>query len=486
MSLNLNQSDYNVLKQRFIKKFIKINLLDFKYNIVDEISGNCIAASINEDANSDLRRSCSVSLVVTDSSFDIKSGGKIWLDKFIQLYVGYENSRTKEIQWYAQGIFLINSPTWVYDGATNELSFSALDLMSKLTGVRNGQLEGIPTTIAKDENVRKAIIKTLELGGFTKYVCDECYTTDDNGKQVIQAVPYDITIDQGGTVYDILCKLRDIIPQYEIYFDVDGVFHYEMIPSGDDEPIVLDDDLLKRIVTSEQIDTDFESVKNYVEIWGHTWDIKYYSDKATTTVENGVIIPTYPEINGLAENTVIGFVLTDDVTYESGLSIRLIQDRKIVDYAGEPVKSLTKDEIWIFRFKADLTWEYMGHEQAQAISYDDNPESPFYVGNPIGSSSVGRIRIVLYGGEYDNIYSDNLAKQRADFEIYQRCRLQDSISLSMIPIPWLKTHVLINYSPKGSSVPEKYLIKSISTDYSASGAMSINAIKYYPYYPNGN
>ena len=62
----------------------------------------------------------------------------------------------------------------------------------------------------------------------------------------------------------------------------------------------------------------------------------------------------------------------------------------------------------------------MGHQQAQATSYDNNPSSPFYVGNPIGSSSVGRIRIVLYGGEYDNISSDALAKHSADFDTSQR------------------------------------------------------------------
>ena len=31
-------------------------------------------------------------------------------------------------------------------------------------------------------------------------------------------------------------------------------------------------------------------------------------------------------------------------------------------------------------------WRFMGHQQAQATSYDNNPSSPFYVGDPIGSS----------------------------------------------------------------------------------------------------
>ena len=127
-------------------------------------------------------------------------------------------------------------------------------------------------------------------------------------------------------------------------------------------------------------------------------------------------------------------------------------------------------------------WRFMGHQQAQATSYDNNPSSPFYVGDPIGSSSVGRIRIVLYGGEYDNIYSDDLAKQRADFEIYQRSRLNDSISMETIPIPWMDANIVISHRFGQKQEPSKYIVKSFSVDYSTGGTMTINAISWYPYY----
>ena len=127
-------------------------------------------------------------------------------------------------------------------------------------------------------------------------------------------------------------------------------------------------------------------------------------------------------------------------------------------------------------------WRFMGHQQAQATSYDNNPSSPFYVGDPIGSSSVGRIRIVLYGGEYDNIYSDDLAKQRADFEIYQRSRLNDSISMETIPIPWMDANIVVSHRFGQKQEPSKYIVKSFSVDYATGGTMTINAITWYPYY----
>ena len=678
--VNIGAEDYNVLKQQYIKKYIRLELLDFQYNIVDELSGNMTKCSINVDSNSDLRRSCDLGFVVTTSTFDIKAGSKLWLDKFVRPYVGYENMRTGEIQWYNQGIYLVNNPQWSYNASTNEISMQALDLMSKLTGLRNGNLEGIPTKIAKDENVREAIIKTIELGGFTKYICEECKTKDGT----IVPVPYDIEIDVGGTIYDILTGLRDIMPNYQIYFDINGVFHYEPIPLAYDDPVLIDDDLFNNVLISENINTDFESVKNYVEVLGHTWDVDYYSPSESTTVNGGTITPTFADLKTLEDGTAVGITLPSDVNSTSGLNIDFLGTNKIVDIDSKNVQSLSKDTEWIFQFVPgpklpsgyteleyiqssgtqyintgfkptgntrvvvdflaynqttaqqgifgsrpgasgrftlftgystaslqvdyntamsladqdveisglDLTkrvnismnnklvidgttvsstavksftstynmylfannnigvvqlpsslnlyscaiyddntlvrnfvpcknsdgivglydsvnsqfyqnagtgsftagpeveqedkggpfWRFMGHQQAQATSYDDNPSSPFYVGDPIGSSSVGRIRIVLYGGEYDNIYSDDLAKQRADFEIYQRSRLNDSISMETIPIPWMDANIVISHRFGQKQEPSKYIVKSFSVDYATGGTMTINAISWYPYY----
>ena len=124
MALNITQDDYNILRQSYIKQYIKLDLLDFNMNVVDELSGNLIGLSVTVDANADLRRSCECSLVVTDSSFEIKSGSKIWLDKYIRPWIGYLNMRTGNIQWYNQGIYLINAPSYQYDAATYTLSFS--------------------------------------------------------------------------------------------------------------------------------------------------------------------------------------------------------------------------------------------------------------------------------------------------------------------------------------------------------------------------
>lgn len=471
--LNITQNDYNIIKQRINERYIKINILDFQYRIVDQISGNMLSCSVQCDADSDLRRSCSVSLVVRDNSFDIQSGGKIWLDKYIQVYIGLKNIYTQEIQWYNQGIYLIDAPTWNYDATTSTLSFSGLDLMSKLTGARNGQLQGIPTVIKQGESVREAMIATLALGGFTKYVVSECVNRDGT----VQAVPYDIEIDQGGFVYDILSALRDILPQYQIYFDVDGVFHYDLIPTGDDEPVVITDDIWKTILIGEDISTDFASVKNYIEVYGYTHDPEYYP--SAISVSGATVTMTIASLTTLSENNIIGFTLPSAVSGNIQLEVNNFGAKNLVDSNGNYITSLEADTYYVALYQSNGTWKFLGHQQAQATWSDENPDSPFYINGP-----VGIIRQVLCGSDYENIQSDELALERAKLEIYWKCRLNDSITLNIVPIPWLDVNLVVFHAPKDEIEEKRYIIKSYSVDYgSVESTMSVSMISYYAYYP---
>lgn len=622
MIKQISQNDYTILKQQTINKYIRLDILDYNFNIVDEVSGDLINLSVSVNADSDLRRSCQVELVVKGNGYKVQSGGKIWLDKYIRPWIGYESIHSGEIQWYNQGVFLINAPTYNYDATTKSLSFEGLDLMSKLTGVRDGQLEGLETIIHQGENVRDVIISTIsQLGGFKKYIVNNCQY--QNGE--IQNVPNDIEINQGGTVYDILKQLRDILPSYEIFFNTDGVFIYQPIPTGKNESILIDDDLLSQIIISEDVAVDFENVKNVVEVWGQTHDIDNFA--TSFTLDGNDITLAVPGISSLGQNTLIGFTPTSDIdgsisiklsgvstgesgegymvsdvanpnagggvfTYnggfkktstsgqyfigkadaqyqynisrvffnlkeettvtlhaksvykntlssqfalgkvdmllENGLSDNTQMRKGIAtdewvwnftmpkgshfidvyvqwtewnaeNYFGlyfeipsgistdayflvrqdaTAVTHLSKDELYLILWNG-TNWTFLGHQQAQAVAKDENPESPFYI-----YSSVGEIRLVLYGGEYDNIYSDDLAQQRANYELWKRTRLEDTITLTCIPIPWLNVNQLVEYTSHESGETHQYIIKSITTDYNETGTQTIVMSRYYPLYPD--
>ena len=479
MPINVGQDDYNILSQQIITKYIKLEILNFQYNVVDEISGNLTAMSVNIDSESDLRRSCNLTFVVTDASFDVKAGNKIWLDKFCRPWVGYENIYTGKIQWYNQGIYLINAPSWRYNATTHELSLAGLDLASKLTGLRNGELEGIPTKIPAGSSVREAMIAAIELAGFTKYTISECKDVDGN----IIAVPNDIEIAQGGTVWNIVTQLRDILPRYQTFFDVDGVFIYQPIPTGSGDPVIIDDTIWPNLLIDESINNDFESVKNYIEVYGRTLDPSYFSTNTTYSGSTlSLTVADYP--TALTDNTIVGFTTpsTGDISATGGISLKMNSLTASVLYeygTNNPVTALDNETYYVAYYNQG--WYLMGHQQPVGIAYDDNPDSPFYV-----NGSIGRIRHVLYGGEYENITSDKLALERAKYELWKSTRLQDSITLTSIPNPWLDVNVLISHAIRGKSQENaaQYIIKSISTDYGIEGTQRINAITYYPLYPD--
>lgn len=479
MPINVGQDDYSILSQQIITKYIKLEILNFQYNVVDEISGNLTAMSVNIDSESDLRRSCNLTFVVTDASFDVKAGNKIWLDKFCRPWVGYENIYTGKIQWYNQGIYLINAPSWRYNATTHELSLAGLDLASKLTGLRNGELEGIPTKIPAGSSVREAMIAAIELAGFTKYTISECKDVDGN----IIAVPNDIEIAQGGTVWNIVTQLRDILPRYETFFDVDGVFIYQPIPTGSGDPVIIDDTIWTNLLIDESINNDFESVKNYIEVYGRTLDPSYFSTNTTYSSSTlSLTVADYP--TALTDNTIVGFTTpsTGDISARRGIILKMNSLAASVLHVygtNDPVTALDNDTYYVAYYNQG--WYLMGHHQPVGIAYDDNPDSPFYV-----NGSIGRIRHVLYGGEYENITSDKLALERAKYELWKRTRLQDNITLTSIPNPWLDVNILISHAIRGKSQENaaQYIIKSISTDYGIEGTQSINAITYYPLYPD--
>ena len=135
------QAEYNLAKQNVRINYYKIILLNYQFQNVGELTGDSIETpSFTIDANS----------------------------------VGQKNIRTKEIEYTNMGIYLINNPQRVYSATDNTLTIQGLDLMAKMTGLRNGNLQGMPYLIPQGSNVRVAIIAVLELAGFTRYVVDEC------------------------------------------------------------------------------------------------------------------------------------------------------------------------------------------------------------------------------------------------------------------------------------------------------------------------
>lgn len=452
---------YNDAKKNIRDLRVKINILNFNMQTVDEITGVVLDGSINVDATADIRRTCSLSLVVKDSTLELQPGGRIWVDKYFQVFVDYLNSG----DWINMGIYLVDAPSWSYDPGNSTLSLQGLDLMSKLTGQRNGYLEGIPTIIPQDSSIRDSMISTLvDLGGFNNYVIE------DNP----QPVPYEIKIDRGGTVYDILSELRDITPNYEIFFDVDGVFHYQQIPSGQNEASYIQDDMWKQIVLSESTSVDFGEVKNVVEVYGMSHDPSHYGEAA---VDGNTYNVTMAGVDSLTKGLIYGFK-APSIVENPMLKINSLPAYPLVNEDGTTAVIPQANKFYVVQYKGEENFLFLGYQQPYAIAKDENPDSPFYI------NTIGEIRQVFYGDEYENIWSNDLAQQRANYELWLHTRLNDSISLSVVPLYWLDVNILVDYTRVNTTETNQYIIKSIDTSLSPDGSQTINMVRYYPLYPD--
>ena len=266
MGIRPTQTDYDLVQMKTRNSKIKVELLNFNFETINSLEGKVISGSINVDATADIRRTCSLGLIATNIEENMAtSGGEIWLDKFIKVYQGVDNPRNNnETVWWNLGMFLINNPNTVYNSTDHTITFEGLDLMAKLTGRRNGQLPAVTTLVPAGSKIAAVVQKTItQLGGFSKYVIQ------DEGLEV----PYDIKMDMGATIYDLLVELRDLYSNWEMFFDVDGIFHWQKIPSGENEPVIFDfDSLMQPMVISDSIDINFENVKNHIIVWGRLLD----------------------------------------------------------------------------------------------------------------------------------------------------------------------------------------------------------------------
>ena len=100
MQMMIKGRQYNVALQQGRIIHSKIYILNYDLQRVAEIEGVVLdGGTFTIDATSDIRRTCSIQVAPTDSSFDLIAGdsvkasiknanAKIWLDKYFQIFIG--------------------------------------------------------------------------------------------------------------------------------------------------------------------------------------------------------------------------------------------------------------------------------------------------------------------------------------------------------------------------------------------------------------
>ncbi len=564
--VNITEQQYSIVKQPYRDLYCKVDLLNYQFQVVDEIGGVVVSDSWTISATSDIRRTGVISLIPDNmDAYRIQAGSKIFLDKYVQVYIGIKDNTTDEIVYNNMGIYLINNPTHSFDSTNNQITLQLIDLMSKLTGLRNGYLTGYEYQLKEGQDVREIIIAVLAEAGFDNY-------NIEINKEDYQTIQYDMAIEGTGTLYDILNTInQNQYINYQMYFDVNGVFHFNRIPMTGQDTVMVDDDIWKYAYMSHDVTTDYESLKNHIIVLGKTHTATNYSADCTydsvnktfnmtcagvkrernhiklafttpSDLEPTIIGETYyirlndwmtykikanlggynfslkpntyyviklqnfprasisisgaqntttytlkAPIEGIDENEIVGSNIS--ITAKS-IQEAISQGYIITSYDKENLTITTNRTLnadaalnnrltYVYNTRGidDVYWQFMGEYQPRAEVMETNPQSPFDV-----NGTVGDIKIVLSGGDYDNISTSELALERARWELYTRCRLLDSLTLTCIPIYWLDVNWLISIKLPTENEVKRFIIKEISISSGVTATQTINLMSFYEYY----
>lgn len=559
MAYAITTEDMRLITQPEIHCYVRIDVLNDNKTIISSLEGIIAGGTNNITSESDIRRTFSFTIVPTRSQ-DIKVNETsfIWLNKAIRLQVGIEDIRTKEIKYWNQGYFLYTDTSGQYDASTNTLQVNCADFMVLFDGSRNGNLGQYQILIQayKEDNntgevleyhyIRDAIITTLnQLGRITEMQIEDIgeykglESRNPNGYQEYRAanktwncVPYDLEFSSGDTVLSILTTLRDLYPNYEMFFDENNVFICRMKPSGYDDMIVLNNEQIQSILLAEDTENSslsFSEVKNISEVWGEVIEADYYTESGVTYVNNVYIVPNEDYIGETPvseahyyNGDIIAFNVPAANQASPSMNVQSLGAIPIFD--GEGINRLAANTLvagrtYSFKIKRNYengtykTWaiylgQYLPHAMTVLLSQDHHDEmyttntgvtvekySPEYFYelydvsphaltrtiNPDSPFTIEKIGSILQVETKEACISDDLALAQSNYNNFVSSRLTDNITINTVLIPFLDVGLKVEYKPFNSDTVNQYLIDSISHDYD-NGKTTITMHRFYPLY----
>ena len=516
---SITQEDIRLLKQREKEIYVKIEVKDKDFKTLDEVSGVCTSFSYDISSDSGIRRSANLSVYIKEDKFNSSYASLFWIDKIIYISVGYKNMRTGEVAYYPVAHFFITENSLTYDAVTKELNVSLVDLMAMFTGERGGYLVGSATKVlrygskpveeASESDVpikiRNAIVDTVvQLGEWTKYRIDD----------VGYDIPYDIEFGAGVTVFEIINELVNLYPAWEFFFDEEGTFICQEIPTCVSDSVILDDSILSDLIISEPYSNSFSNVYNITEVFGRCLETDYFCDSVTlsgsqynakldvsefvyqngkyygfTVPANNKTNPTL-KINSLETYPILN---NDDTTVPAGTM--LAGQSYVVKFSNKKFYYQGQYQIhaiatlWAKEPSSAVKSEYKTKYNCNNMSFIVNEDNRFaidYIG-PLVNETI----------EDDAIFTDKDCLERAEYENWMTTVLSNQVSMEIVSIPWLdvnkkiehKLELRINAPQKDSNSsgmavanPKQYIIKNISNNVMA-GTMSVEMINFYPLYP---
>lgn len=463
---------------------------------------------------------------------DQRTQQRVWYNQGVYLYQSANSSFD-----VSNNTMSIELSDWVLklDGTVNGQVGGAITVVYQ--AYKEDPTTGEPLQFT---SIKKAVEDTLKSAGITP----ENYEVQDIGEYYAMPqynddwehyrdkyplwnmIPYDQEFSTGCSVWEILTTLVELYPNYDAAFDANGKFIVKMIPSEyTDAYDFLYDDYYDMVI-SEEISTELTGIKNICEVWGESMDTDWYKDGVVHTTEDNykVELEGYPT-DGYVTGTRIAVKFNEPSVSGQMMQINNLPSLSIYnqitqyDIGDNELDTSHIHVFYITRMKTEnnnyvQAFLYLGVSQAHGIDvltdgtvipngYQDpttleyfdlyskeyyehvlncdnvsltiNPDSPFTV------QKLGNRIDVKADGEFNNITSNELALERAQYENWKNSRLTDNVTITTKLMPFVEPYMKIDYKKQGYKERNDYIVQSVSHDLD-NGTTTITMYTFYPLY----
>lgn len=274
-------------------QFVKITVLDWLENPIQEVQGLVAGGSGNIDGKSAMRRSCNLTIQVPNEELsNVTNVNNLFsLNKKVYLEIGFKNTLNKyqeyPIIWFPQGLYIINSASLSHSASGVTMSLQLKDKMCLLNGDCGGKIAAStqfdeyetidengdfvitkPTIVQiireavnhfGGEQLGKIIISDLDtkvkmamrwIGNTPLYFINEngnykMTTSYDEAKDKAYQMyeygedvgfiftdftyPNELIENAGSSVVSVLDKIKGVLGNYEYFYDIHGNFIWQEI-----------------------------------------------------------------------------------------------------------------------------------------------------------------------------------------------------------------------------------------------------------------
>jgi hypothetical protein len=504
--MTYTNNDIRLLKLHNKKVKMTVKLFDSDtYQEVDNITGNVVSASYDKQYDSDIRTTCSLTLSVKNKNKIEEDFEKTWNKRMVELICSIFDSSIGTYRNYSLGRLLMESGSTTYNATEQTIKLNLVDLMASLTESRGSQI-GSDTHIPATEtgtSVRNVLINIInEFAVFKRYnICD-----------FEDTIPYDLDFGNGIYPIEMLRSVLDLFPYYEMFYDEEGIFTVQKIPTKVEDPIDIGREIIDECLISEGKESNFSEIRNTTEIWGKELECDYTAVSCVQSNE------TY---NVTIDSSFVAYVDGDtyavvpnaDSVLNQKINIQSLGAYKVYNMSGAgtyteiPARAMKAGMAYSIRYtqsKFVLVGElqvrcivqeiiampseaakqyYKEQNNCNNVEWVVNPDSTYACTiAPTTGRITGEIKQVLSDGDYADIYSTDLAFERARYENWLKCRLQDRVSFEAILIPWIDINQKIQYTSPITGDVGTWIVQSVSFDFE-NWTMSVTASRFYPSYP---